>query len=438
MAGRRRLPFSFRVLRAWAFSAVSVFYRRVEVTSRVPDDRPVILAANHGNALADPAVMLAKMPKFPRFLATATWWKSPPVRLFFRLAGVVPIHRRRDVEDIHRNTSAFEACHAALAAGAHIAIFPEGELHVEPALLPLKTGAARIALGAAADAGVRGIVIVPVGLVYDDRGRFRSDAEINFGEPIEIDEWVQRYRADAAKAVRAVTDLLADRLASATVNHGSRHEATVIDRAAAFALADEDGVSSYARRNALRRALAASVALAGGESSAEFRDLADAVDAHTRDLERIGVNGSDGAPGLAAPPASRQQLRAELAVLATPAAVGLVANAPMLAAVALVGRRVPHETWQATVKGVAGTFLTPAVWALEYAALARRRGRRAALALTAAGAVGGLATLAWHERWRRERRYAWRDTVARGDSALFAAAVTSRARVCEQVKALVG
>jgi 1-acyl-sn-glycerol-3-phosphate acyltransferase len=165
--------------------ADAVFYRRTDVTgrTRIALDRPTILAANHGNALADVAVIVAKVPKFPRFLAAATWWKSRPARALFRLGGVVPIHRRRDGES-EQNVSTFAACYEELARGAHVCIFPEGEMHLEPSLLPLRTGAARIALSAAADERITGLAIVAVGLVYEDRGRFRSDAEIHFGEPI--------------------------------------------------------------------------------------------------------------------------------------------------------------------------------------------------------------------------------------------------------------
>lgn len=139
------VPFSFRALQAWARTAVSVVYKPLDVTglSRLPLDRPVVLAANHGNALGDIAVLLAASPEFPRFLAAAAWWKSPPARVLFRLGGVLPIHRHRD-GDTRENPSAFAACNVALGTGAHLAIFPEGELHAEPALLPLKTGAARI------------------------------------------------------------------------------------------------------------------------------------------------------------------------------------------------------------------------------------------------------------------------------------------------------
>ena len=94
----------------------------------------------------------------------------------------------------------FAACHEALAEGAHIALYPEGGVHREPRMIPLKTGTARIALGAAADDGVRGIEIVPIGLVYDDKARFRSQVAIHIGQGIDVDEWVERYRARVLKA----------------------------------------------------------------------------------------------------------------------------------------------------------------------------------------------------------------------------------------------
>ena len=69
----------------------------------------MILAANHGNALADVAVIIAGTPEFPHFLAAASWWKSAPGAVLFGLGGVVPIHRRRDGEHTEQNASSFEA-----------------------------------------------------------------------------------------------------------------------------------------------------------------------------------------------------------------------------------------------------------------------------------------------------------------------------------------
>src|SRR4029077_495242 len=100
--------------------------------------------------------------------------------------------RRRDGTDTLDNKSTFEACYDVLADGAHILIYPEGEVHRETRMLPLKNRAARIALGAATDREVRGITIVPVGMVYDDKGRFRSQAAIHVGRPVAGAHWARR------------------------------------------------------------------------------------------------------------------------------------------------------------------------------------------------------------------------------------------------------
>ena len=70
--------------------------------------------------------------------------------------------------------------HDALASGAAVALFPEGISHSEPSLAPLKTGAARIALGAAPRAG-GAFPIVPIGLVFRAKEIFRSEAHASVG-----------------------------------------------------------------------------------------------------------------------------------------------------------------------------------------------------------------------------------------------------------------
>src|SRR5881397_1209621 len=60
-------------------------------------------------------------------------------------------YRRMDEgSDPSQNHDTFEAARRVLVTEGAIAIFPEGISHSDPKLRPLKTGTARIALGAAA------------------------------------------------------------------------------------------------------------------------------------------------------------------------------------------------------------------------------------------------------------------------------------------------
>src|SRR5206468_3476577 len=88
---------------------------------------------------------------------------------------------------IRRTTARPSRRRAVLARGGAIALFPEGASHSDPKLRPLKTGAARIALGAAAAlAGPTPIRIVPAGLYYRAKRTFRSAALLHFGEPFAV------------------------------------------------------------------------------------------------------------------------------------------------------------------------------------------------------------------------------------------------------------
>lgn len=440
-------PPAYRFLKILAWIVVTVILRRVDITgsSRLVEGQPTIIAANHTNGLADPVLMAGKLPGLPSFLAGADLWRFPPARFLFWLAHVLPVKRRREGDtDTSSNESVFAACHDALAAGGHIALFPEGGVHREPKMIPLKTGAARIALGAAADDNIAGVSIVPIGLVYDDKGRFRSQAAIHIGYPIEVDDWVERYRADSPAAVRGLTDVLTHRLHDLTLNHASWEEAAVIDRAAAITVLGDRDIGSrepvFAERSALSRALAAAIESTGGEAGEPFQRLADAVEAYRRDLALLGIDNPRAVPRLH--PGWIRLRIARLAVgsviLMPFAIVGMALNGAIVPAVKLVNARVNHPAWKTTAKGLTGFVLLPTMWATETTIVYRRFGGKAAAAVAAAGPIGAMAWIAWRVRWLRWRRTAASLEWFRRPDAALAAARTSREAVLAEVTALVG
>src|SRR3712207_3182591 len=74
----------------------------------------------------------------------------PVVGFLIRALDSIPVYRKQDEGDgaSSRNRETFERSAELLRRGGTIAICPEGVSHNEPYLLPLKSGAARIALGA--------------------------------------------------------------------------------------------------------------------------------------------------------------------------------------------------------------------------------------------------------------------------------------------------
>ena len=197
------------------------FFRRIEVTGveNVPAEGAVIFAGNHPNALMDGWLLSANCGRWPLFfLANAKLWKFPLLARILDVTGAVPVYRREEHDGEVDNERAFARLFELLERGDCVCIFPEGISHIESQLVKLKTGTARIALSVAARGGVRA-PIVPCGLNYIHRHRFRSQVLLNIGEPIHIDEeWLRRYRNDEQGTVVELTDHLAGKLRALTVN----------------------------------------------------------------------------------------------------------------------------------------------------------------------------------------------------------------------------
>jgi len=228
-----------RRLIAWVGRfAASLLFRRVEVAGEVhyPDGRPVLLVANHFNGFVDPVLITSAMGRTPRFVAKATLQRVPLAGWLLRRAGVVFVHRRVDDGGTVGNDDAFDECHQALVGGDVVAIFPEGTTHDRPRLDPIKTGAARIALGARA-AGAARVAIVPVGLTFPDKVALRSSALVQFGRPIDLDA-VSPQASDPSdtEAVRHLTTLIDQGLRDVSPDFPDVETALALEQAAVVAL----------------------------------------------------------------------------------------------------------------------------------------------------------------------------------------------------------
>ena len=201
--------------------AANTFFRRIDVVGfeNIPDEGPVIFAGNHPNALMDGWLLIAKCGRWPlHFLGDAKLWNYRMLRPILNATGAVPVYRREEHGGEVDNRQAFERVYEIIESGKCMGIFPEGISHVESQLVKLKTGTARIALSVSAR-GKTGVTIVPCGLNYIHRHRFRSQVLIEFGEPIVIDDkWLRRYEKNEEETVRQLTDHLAQALKNVTLN----------------------------------------------------------------------------------------------------------------------------------------------------------------------------------------------------------------------------
>lgn len=194
--------------------ATRTFYRTTVAGGEIPRDGTLLLVGNHPNSLLDPLFLAAVARRPVRFLAKAPLFSNPWTAWAVTAVGAIPVYRPSDNPAlVKQNASMFRAAHDALLAGAAVGIFPEGMSHDAPSIVPLRTGAARIALGGRPLLG-RDFPIIPVGLVFRNKEEFRSEAHVLIGEPVSWDgidgsdespDAVKELTARIDKSLRGVT-----------------------------------------------------------------------------------------------------------------------------------------------------------------------------------------------------------------------------------------
>jgi 1-acyl-sn-glycerol-3-phosphate acyltransferase len=420
-----------------------IFFRGVEIAGeeRLPLGHPMVLVANHVNGLIDPVLLLGALPVFPRTLAKSTLWKNPLVRPFVELAGAIPVYRKQDQMDTAQNEETFARCHALLAAGGALALFPEGKSHNEPALQPLKTGISRIVLGAEAKHPGLGTRIVPVGLTFDARNRFRSRVLVQVGTPLDPSPEMALGGTANPDAVRALTSRVSEALEKVTLNYASWEDARLVARAAEIWGREQVALPG---RRPLAEAFPIQRAFIEGydDLRQRFPDKVAAVAAAVRSYDRLlgafRLRDDQVAAAYPASPVLRFAGRTLLRLLVhfPLAVVGTVCNwIPYRLSGALAERIAGAETDQtATFKLFGAVLLFPLSWAAAAVLAVRWTGRwwAAPLALVLAP-LAGYAALRFDEHrtrfWDEARAYLLLKTRRRSADELRAC----RKRVLEQV-----
>jgi len=277
----------YRILQWLLRVATRVFYRRLEVVGlgNVPADGAVLFCGNHPNSLLDPILITAHCGRIVHFAAKDTLFESPLLGRLLRRMGAVPVRRRMDHPDGPlENDTAFAALHQVLLEGRAVGIFPEGLSHLDSQLAPLKTGAARIALGVARKAPDRPVYLVPTGLVYFTRHRFRSSVLIQFGAPLRVDG-ASFEGEDERAAARQITAQLEARMRALTINAESWDTLRVLD--AVRRLYQPEGITLEERVELARRFNTVYPTVA---HHPEVRDLYQRVRSYQRRLSAAGLS----------------------------------------------------------------------------------------------------------------------------------------------------
>jgi 1-acyl-sn-glycerol-3-phosphate acyltransferase len=364
-----------RIIIALLRLALRIFFRHLEVVGRerVPRDAPVMFVLNHPNALVDPAFLLCLAPRRVSFLAKAPIFKMPFIGWLARELEALPVYRRQDKgADMSRNQETFKAARELLKRGGTIGICPEGISHNERRLMPLKTGAARIALGAVSAGQKRmKLFIVPAGLYYTAKARFRSSVLLYFGEPMLVEPVTPDENGEPqGEAVDALTERLQTAMRQVMLDAENEEAFNAVQRAESiFSSAEETNTSKMPLEKELRRRqrFLAGYAYLRRNAPERVETLLARIRRYEEDLHNAGLDPEELSPPSSAAAVLRQ-LACRLVVfslLIVPALIGLTLHYPAYLLIDLIVMgfiKDDAQDMESTVKIIGALLLFPLTW----------------------------------------------------------------------------
>lgn len=195
-----------------------IFFRSITVRNKelIPAKGPLMVLVNHPSTFMDPIVAASIVNREVSFLAKGTLFKNKISKWALSRVNVIPVYRQHDDPSLmQKNKETFNKCFEHLEKNGVILMFPEGTSITERKLRPIKTGAARIALGAEAQNNFElGVTIITMGLNYANPHKFNRDLFINIGKPIQLGDFKESYLTDEFKAAEELTEKIRQKMES--------------------------------------------------------------------------------------------------------------------------------------------------------------------------------------------------------------------------------
>ena len=360
-----------RLIVALVKVALTIYFQRIEVTGleHVPLETPVIFVLNHPNALVDPVFLLCLAPRKVSFLAKAPLFRMPVIGYLVKAMDSLPVYRQQDEgSDTSKNQETFIEARKLLASGGTIGICPEGVSHDAPGLKPIKTGAARISLAAISTGEVAELKIVPAGLYYTSKTRFRSSALLYFGKPINVEPVTLDTDGNPPRdAVRELSNKIEKALREVILD--AQHEEELLTTARAeriFSSAGDDSDDSLKDELRLQQRFIRAYSVVQKLHPERLRKLEIRMIRFEEELEQAGVDTEE----LSAPRSTGSVFLTILKrsllfwLMLGPALLGTVAHYPAYRLGGLLATRFSSDSEDiiSTIKIISAMLLFPLTW----------------------------------------------------------------------------
>lgn len=209
-----RLP--YRIVRPLARMALKTYFSKIYLSGldKLPEDKPVILAANHPSAFLEPCILATTLPRPLHFLAKGKLFRKAVYKELLLSLHMIPIFRQKDngLKGVKNNFSSLDYCFDLLNQQKQILILAEGTTIHEKRLRSIQKGTARMAIGAIEKYPNLDVYIIPIGVNYTDILSYRSEVMLELGEPIIVQDYLQKKDEHRAKTIQIITQKVTESL----------------------------------------------------------------------------------------------------------------------------------------------------------------------------------------------------------------------------------
>ena len=199
------MKIGYNILKFYIRTGLFFYYKKIKVIGRenIPKDKPIILLANHQNALMDALMIVMNVRVAPYFLARSDLFKNRQVNTFLHYLQMIPIYRIRDGRDTLKNNPAiFQKCGELLAHEKTIMLFPEGNHGIQRRVRwPMRKGFVQMIFSALEKNPDLDVRIVPVGLNYLNAEGFPDSVAMHIGKDFAVQDYYDPINLGATETI---------------------------------------------------------------------------------------------------------------------------------------------------------------------------------------------------------------------------------------------
>lgn len=359
----------YELIRLYVRFAFWLTHGKIVVTGRelIPQNKPIIFAPNHQNALMDPLALACTNRFQTVWLARADIFKSKTVDRILRYLKLLPVYRIRDgKENLSNNEQIFEQVTRLLENRQTVALFPEAAHSGRRQMLPHKKAIPRIALEAEEKNKFSlNLQIVPVGIFYSHYWWFNRTLIVQYGKSIEVDKYREEYVENPQKAMLSLRDEIYARLRPLTLHiasetHYDDYENMRQVAGKAFAKTRSFSKNSTMQQFLAEKELIVRLENLEAESPGQFKSLLTECSGY---FEAVAAAGSSDKQVVCAGETSLFKLTGKIlaSLLTLPLfAFGFIFNAvPFFVPRRILRRKVKNITFLSTFNFVAGLIFFP-------------------------------------------------------------------------------